>query len=169
MKRLFPIILFLVMLIPNLASAHAELVNSQPQQGETVKQSIDTLNLQFGEDVEKFINFTITNEKGESIPMDAPDISGKSVLVLTKKPLPNGSYTAKWELVAADGHKNGGELSFKVGQVDAKKSQTEPPAKSEPVNQKTSPDHQTFYISFIVILILIIAIGLFTMFRKRGK
>jgi copper resistance protein C len=166
--------IFFLMAIPNLVSAHAELTGSQPQEGETVKQSIDTLTLQFGEDVEKFISLTITNENGDSIPVDSPSISGKTILVMTKKPLPDGDYTVKWELVSADGHNSTGQLTFSVQQGNKNKAKSDQPTKTNMSQaaqntQKAVADHSTLYIGIIAVLIVILVIGLLTAFRKKQK
>ncbi|MGV3489382.1 MAG: copper resistance CopC family protein [Tuberibacillus sp.] len=178
MKKWLLMICFML-IIPGVASAHAELEDSQPKEGETVKNAIDTLTLQFGEEVEQFASFAVTNENGEKIPIEAPSISGKSVMVLTKEPLPNGNYTAKWEVVAADGHKSPGQLTFKVEKVEEEKpAQTEKaaPAKENNQPQKQADEKQTdkkqthsVYISVIIILIVILVIGVSVLFRRRGK
>jgi len=173
MKKWLFLICFII-LLPNVASAHAELESSQPQEGETVKQNIDTLTLQFGEEVEKFISFTLTNDKGESIPIGKPAISGKTVLVMTDDPLPNGSYTAKWELVAADGHQNPGQLSFKVGQeAEKKQAASNPPADTKNADQHDSnpstSGHGTLYMGIIIVLVVIVCIAAAALFRKKGK
>ena len=161
---------FFLLLLPQWALAHAELVSSNPQEGETINQSIDTLTLQFGEEVEKFISFTINNKKGETFPVDSTNISGKTVMVLTKSPLPSGDYTAKWTLIAADGHENSGQLTFKVGQIGEKQAQSDTPSQtSSKKAAEKAADHTTLYINSIAVLAAIVLIGAFVVLRKKDK
>ncbi|WP_027724208.1 copper resistance CopC family protein [Tuberibacillus calidus] len=163
MKK-FVAILCLFLLIPNMASAHAELVDSQPKQGETVKQAVDALTLDFSEEVKAFKNFSLTDENGKAVPAVTPSVSGKKVTVNLQKPLADGNYIAKWEIVAADGHQSKGQLTFTVGE---EKQQTPSPKKTPIEKPIEKTDHTTLYTGAAILLGIIIIVAFLALLKKK--
>jgi copper transport protein len=107
--------------IPAAASAHATLEGSSPQRGETVNSQPDAVVLRFSEPVEgNFGAVRVYDAEGEQV--DAGDVfhpgGASSELAVELDPdLPDGSYTATYRVVSADGHIVSGGYVFSIGQA----------------------------------------------------
>ena len=99
------------------ALAHTELVRSNPAANATVK-SPRTITLTFNERVvPAFSKFEVTMPAHRmEVPVTtsvSPD--GKRIVGSLNSRLMKGSYTVTWTAAGADGHKQKGSFSFKVG------------------------------------------------------
>ncbi|HEX7279063.1 MAG TPA: copper resistance protein CopC [Solirubrobacterales bacterium] len=107
--------------IPAAAAAHATLEGSAPQRGETVKTQPDAVVLRFSEPVEgNFGAVRVYDAEGEQVDMgDAfhPDGTSSELAVDLDPDLPDGSYTATYRVVSADGHIVSGGYVFSIGEA----------------------------------------------------
>jgi copper transport protein len=107
--------------IPAAASAHATLEGSAPQRGETVGTQPNAVVLRFSEPVEG--NFGAVRvydaEGGQVDEGDAFHAGGESseLGVRLSPDLPDGSYTATYRVVSADGHIVSGGYVFSIGKA----------------------------------------------------
>ncbi|MGZ4770069.1 MAG: copper resistance CopC family protein, partial [Ilumatobacteraceae bacterium] len=89
------------------ASAHSELLSSDPQPGQVLDQSPEHVTLTFNEDVEISLGaIRVFDGTGKSIDVSAarhPNGHGEIVEVDVPK-LSNGSYVVDWRVVSADSH-----------------------------------------------------------------
>lgn len=100
------------------ASAHAELLSSDPQPGAVLDAAPATLTLTFTEPVEISLGaIRVFDGTGTSIdisPARHPD--GRDDAVEIDLPeLPNGSYVVDWRVVSADSHPVHAAFTFQVG------------------------------------------------------
>jgi copper transport protein len=104
---------------PAAASAHATLEDSAPQRGATTAEQPDAVILRFSEPVEG--NFgAIRVYDAEGAQVDAgeafhPGGEGAKLGVRLETGLPDGSYTATYRVVSADGHIVSGGYVFSIG------------------------------------------------------
>ena len=128
----------------NTAFAHTHLDSSNPEDGATVTESIDTIQLNFDTVIEDNASLQIENSEGEVI--EASDITvNESELVATfSEPIANGTYTVSWEIIGLDGHIMQESYGFEVNApkeaVEEETAETAPPTESE---EPTVEDDET--------------------------
>lgn len=109
----------LALLAPAAASAHARLEGTSPPQGAVVKREPGAVVFEFDEPVEgNFGAVRVYDAAGERVDQgDAfhPDGEGQKLGVHLKPGLPDGSYTATYRVVSADGHIVSSGYVFSIG------------------------------------------------------
>jgi methionine-rich copper-binding protein CopC len=104
----------------SVASAHAELVSSDPAAGAKLTTAPSKVTLVFSEEISAKsdeTNFTVADEQGNEVgkgQLDNTDLDHKTQTGTLKAGLSDGVYTVKWNAVTPDdnGHTNG---SFTFG------------------------------------------------------
>jgi copper transport protein len=130
MRRPLPLIvvLFLALLAPAAASAHARLEGTSPPEGAVVKAEPSAVIFEFDEPVEgNFGAVRVYDAAGERVDEgDAfhPDGEGPKLGVHLKPSLPDGSYTATYRVVSADGHIVSSGYVFSIGKAGKAPTQT---------------------------------------------
>ena len=101
------------------AQAHATLQGSTPARGAQLAQSPERIVLTFDEPVEgSFGAIRVFDAKAGRVDdgkVSHPGGAGRKLTVGVKPGLPDGSYTATYRVVSADGHPVSGGLLFSVG------------------------------------------------------
>ena len=97
------------------ASAHANLVSSDPVKNATVA-SPEKISLHFSEALEmKVSGIKLTDIDGKPVAFKAVKASDdKSLAAMPAAPLAPGLYTISWTSMGDDAHKMNGTLSFTV-------------------------------------------------------
>ncbi len=110
-----------ILLAPAAALGHATLEGTSPPRGATVKQEPDAVVFRFDEPVEgNFGAVRVYDAKGERVDGgDAfhPNGEGPKLGVHLKPGLPDGSYTATYRVVSADGHIVSSGYVFSIGKA----------------------------------------------------
>jgi copper transport protein len=110
-----------LLLAPSAALAHATLEASLPPRGATTKQQPDTVLFRFSEPVEgNFGAVRVYDAAGDRVDEgDAfhPDGEGRRLGVHLRGGLADGSYTATYRVVSADGHIVAGGYVFSIGKA----------------------------------------------------
>jgi copper transport protein len=118
----------LALLAPAGALAHARLEGTSPPQGATVKQEPAAVVFSFDEPVEgNFGAVRVYDSKGERVDEgDAfhPNGEGPKLGVHLKPGLPDGSYTATYRVVSADGHIVSSGYVFSIGKAGRAPTET---------------------------------------------
>ena len=113
---------------PAAASAHAILEGTSPQRGAVVPHQPDAVIFRFDEPVEgNFGAVRVYDSHGNEVDQsDAfhPNGDGPRIGVHLKPGLPDGSYTATYRVVSADGHIVSSGFVFSIGKAGAAPSQT---------------------------------------------
>lgn len=104
----------LVVLLAGPANAHAQLVDTDPEDGQVLAESPERITLRFDEPVTE-PGGRLIDADGDRIPVDVTS-GGRVVTVTTAATLPEGSYALSWRVVSADGHPVTGDLGFWVGE-----------------------------------------------------
>jgi copper transport protein len=121
MRRSLPVVFacLLALLLPAAASAHARLEGTEPPQGAVVKKEPAAVIFEFDEPVEgNFGSVRVYDASGERVDEgDAfhPNGEGPRLGVHLKPGLPDGSYTATYRVVSADGHIVSSGYVFSIG------------------------------------------------------
>jgi methionine-rich copper-binding protein CopC len=130
MRRSLPVIFVMVLalLAPAAASAHARLEGTEPPEGAVVKAEPSAVIFGFDEPVEgNFGAVRVYDAGGERVDEgDAfhPDGEGPKLGVHLKPGLPDGSYTATYRVVSADGHIVSSGYVFSIGKAGRAPTQT---------------------------------------------
>ncbi len=113
---------------PAAASAHAILEGTSPQRGAVVPHQPDAVIFRFDEPVEgNFGAVRVYDSHGNEVDQsDAfhPNGDGPRIGVHLKPGLPDGSYTATYRVVSADGHIVSSGFVFSIGKAGAAPNQT---------------------------------------------
>jgi copper transport protein len=110
-----------MLVLPSTAAAHATLEGSSPQRGATMKEEPAAVVFRFSEPVEgNFGAVRVFDVEGERVDQgDAfhPGGEGSTLGVDLKPGLADGSYTATYRVVSADGHVVSGGYVFSIGRA----------------------------------------------------
>ncbi|HVV91613.1 MAG TPA: copper resistance CopC family protein, partial [Solirubrobacterales bacterium] len=116
------------LLLPAAASAHARLEGTSPPQGAVVKREPGAVIFEFDEPVEgNFGAVRVYDAAGERVDEgDAfhPNGEGPKLGVHLKPGLPDGSYTATYRVVSADGHIVSSGYVFSIGKAGRAPTET---------------------------------------------
>ncbi len=116
MKRLLLTAVLAALAAPGVATAHAILLETSPANHATVARSPREVRVTFDDAIRLGRgNAAVANDTGESVLGGAPAIVGHSVVLPLRPDLPHGDYSARWSIVAEDGHRQQGVLAFAVG------------------------------------------------------
>lgn len=91
--------------------AHADLVASEPDDGERVTEALDAVRLEFDEPVEAR-EVTLLDPRGEPVPTAEPDEDGPVVTQPLGELADTGDHRVRYRVMGADGHLVDGELRF---------------------------------------------------------
>ncbi|HLF59132.1 MAG TPA: copper resistance protein CopC [Alphaproteobacteria bacterium] len=100
------------------ASAHAFLDRAEPAVGSTVAAAPKSVRLWFSERLEPaFSSVHVENAAGEDVDRGdlAVDPHDRTVIGVSLKPIPPGTYKVRWRAVSVDGHATEGDFVFTVG------------------------------------------------------
>lgn len=97
------------------AFAHARLVSATPASGAAVTAP-QSISLTFSERfAAPFSTLEVVNGQGRAIALrQSVSEDGKTLRGALERPLTAGSYTVRWAIAAADGHRMTGSYSFTV-------------------------------------------------------
>jgi copper transport protein len=113
----------LALALPGVVMAHAQLEGVTPQRGAVAKVAPDAVAFRFDEAVEgNFGAVRVFGARGERVDAgDAyhPGGHGEQIAVHLKPSLDDGTYTATYRVVSADGHIVSGGSTFSVGRPGA--------------------------------------------------
>ncbi|MCM2677888.1 copper resistance CopC family protein [Alkalicoccobacillus plakortidis] len=162
----------LIGFVPTNAFAHSQLESSTPEDGQTIQEQTDTIELQFSAGIESASTLTLTNEAGEELPVEV-NTNGSSLEAKTEEPLANGVYEVAYNILSEDTHPVEGTFSFTVNAEEAEEPEAEAePETEEPADEENqeepveAPDNQvdteqeSSGFSFIWIAVIIVVIGL---------
>ncbi len=111
--------LFLATAGPRAALAHAFPDHATPAVGGTVAQSPTAVKIWFTQKLEpSFSGMEVLDAKGTRVDNgDAKvDAQDSSLLQVSLKPLPPGTYKVVWRVVSVDTHATNGDFTFTVTQ-----------------------------------------------------
>ncbi|WP_203666984.1 copper resistance CopC family protein [Cellulomonas pakistanensis] len=128
------------------ASAHDELVGSDPAPGAALDAAPAAVRLDLSADVLTFgAAIVVADAADDTWQTGEPVLDGPSVSVALDPALPDGSYEVRWRVVSSDGHPITGLVPFTVGDAVAAAASSDEPARSDAESDARSepaPDEQ---------------------------
>ena len=119
------------------AAAHAELVSSNPGNGERLEEAPSEIELTFTESVNLLEGaIRLLDGVGETVSTPDPVVSGLTLTWPMPPELADGAYTVSWRVISSDGHPVAGAFSFGVG-IDA--ALVSPVGSTDGVSATTAP------------------------------
>jgi copper transport protein len=120
LRRVLGVVAFalLAALIPGgPASAHAELVATDPADGAIVEKAPEALTMQFSEAVSlRPDGVRVLDSSGARVDAGSASADGSDVTVPLDGTIDDGTYVVAWRAVSADGHPIRGSYTFSVGE-----------------------------------------------------
>lgn len=111
------------------ASAHSELVSSDPPADATLEFAPIGVGLVFNQDInESFATISVVGPGDIQWAQGTATVEGPDVSVLLQDGLPNGEYTVGYRVTSADGHPITGSYGFSV---DVAETATRPDAAAQ--------------------------------------
>jgi copper transport protein len=139
------------------ASAHAELVSTDPEEGAVLETAPATVTLTFNEPV-RLTSQEVAVYDAEGDPVDASaGASGMEVRVdlAGAADLADGTYVVSWNVLSSDGHPISGALTFSVGAPSATVSAPPEPETSSEVVERVRD-----VVTVVALVGLLLAAGL---------
>lgn len=127
--------LLLAALWPGVASAHAGLVGSDPEEGATLDAAPRQVTLSFNEDIGEPA-FVVVRADGADVAQGDPQVDGGTVTQAVRADAAGGEWTLAYRVVSADGHPVTGEIGFEVAASAPVPESEESPAQ-EPTDEPT--------------------------------
>ncbi|QSB13772.1 copper resistance protein CopC/CopD [Natronosporangium hydrolyticum] len=116
------------------ASAHANLLGTDPANGSVVSQPPEQIVLTFSEPVRLIPDrITVVAPDGEPVPLGEPRVEGTDVVVPVERVTTMGTYLVSYRVISQDSHPVGGSITYSVG------APSEPPELPDQSEELTEP------------------------------
>ncbi|MCM2674125.1 copper resistance CopC family protein [Alkalicoccobacillus plakortidis] len=99
---------------PAVTYAHSHLESTVPEDGQTVDEAVETIELSFDGGIEQASDVQVFTEAGDEIEPAAVTITSPEIEVELTEPLENGEYRVTYNIISADTHPVEGEFTFTV-------------------------------------------------------
>lgn len=111
---------WLLLLLAGVASAHAELIETNPANGAHLDRAPREVVLRFSETVVPVRGgFSVLDGSGRTVTQPAASADGSRVRLALPDSLGDGVYVVNWRVVSADSHPIHGAFVFSVGTASA--------------------------------------------------
>ncbi|MCP2263339.1 copper resistance protein CopC [Promicromonospora thailandica] len=132
-----------VLLVAGPASAHDQLLSSDPKDGATLDAAPEQISLTFSsEPLDTGIEIVLSGPDGVTARGEDIQVEDRVVTARLDAGLPAGAYDVAWHVVSSDGHPIEGELAYTVeGELEPEPS-TEP-SEPEMSTQEAEPTEPT--------------------------
>ena len=116
------------------ASAHAELVSTDPEEGAVLDAAPASVTLTFNEPVRLTSQeVAVYDAEGDPVASSAEASGAEVAVTLPAADLADGTYVVSWNVLSGDGHPISGALTFSVGEPSASVSAPPEPETSSQV------------------------------------
>lgn len=139
-RRLWAALLFgglLLVAQPLVVAAHADLVRSTPEDGETVEGSPNVIRAFFSEELADGSEMALVDGTGATIAEGTIDPADATRMRIDPPELEPGDYEVQWKSFADDGHLETGTFTFTVTAAITPPPSV-PPTQSSPVSAPPS-------------------------------
>ena len=103
------------LLVPQLALAHAVLVDSNPKPNETVHGAALEIDLKFNSRVDgarSTLQLASSDGSAQTLPISTQ--AAPNEITSHAEGLAKGAYTLRWQALSSDGHLSRGQIPFQV-------------------------------------------------------
>ncbi|UWF77454.1 MULTISPECIES: copper resistance CopC family protein [Microbacterium] len=138
-----------VLAVAGPASAHDELVSSDPADGQQLTAAPEQLVLTYSnsllalEGENSGTAVVVTDEAGREWADGAPVVQAETVTVPLRQGMADGAYRVAWQVVSSDGHPISGEFGFTVASATpetAAPAETTEPAETAAPDESAEPE-----------------------------
>lgn len=153
------------------ASAHDELVGSDPEYGAALAAAPAEITLWFSADVlEVGAEVIVVDQSEKDWIAGAPAVAGDTVTVALAEGMPVAGYEMRWRVVSSDGHPISGIIPFTIGDAEPY-ARDQAVATSPQETQTTQEDQPLLSIALIggAIAFLALAIVIVNLLVRRTK
>lgn len=119
----FALLATFVLFVPT-TYAHTALESTNPGDGATVTEELQTIELKYSGKIEEGSVFKVLKSDGTEVALDSITLNNGVLTGKLASPLPNDTYTVEWDSISEDGHPLSGSFSFTVN-VPAASGSTE--------------------------------------------
>lgn len=113
MKKIFPVIVLLMFVMPFTVNAHTALTASNPTEGEVLVEFPKELELKFGTVIEEGSSMTLNGPEME-VALSDVTVTENVMKGIVAEELKNGQYIISWKIIGGDGHPIEGEILFSL-------------------------------------------------------
>jgi methionine-rich copper-binding protein CopC len=107
--------LLALILLAGPVGAHAFLDHAEPRVGSTVPTAPREVSLSFTQQLEPaFSSVQVFDSSGARVDQGRAQVAG-SVMRVSVKALPPGTYRVRWKVLSVDTHTTEGSFTFRVG------------------------------------------------------
>lgn len=167
------------------AFAHTHLDTSDPEEGSTVTEALDSVTLYFETVIEESAVLELQKEDGTEITLDNITVNDDELSADVAEPLENGAYTLSWDIIGVDGHPMEDSLSFEMdieetaaeeateedtnGQEDASEEQADEneAASESDVQDTAAEDSNSNTLLITILLVAIIAVVAIVLLKRK--
>jgi copper transport protein len=107
------------LLVPAVAGAHAQLLETNPADGALLDSQPDTVTLTFNEPVQIVPDVMQLFDADGLVSTLEASASGPVINIALPDGLEDGSYVVNWRVLSADGHPLSGAVTFSIGEASA--------------------------------------------------
>jgi len=120
--------------------AHAHLEDSDPEEGETIEEEVETITAFFDSGIESATTATVTDEEGNELELADEAIEGDDYIATLDEPLTSGDYTVEMTVLAEDGHTTEEEFTFSVDAAEAVEEEEEGAEEAGAVEEESTEE-----------------------------
>ena len=110
---LFALVATFLLFVPNVY-AHTYLDSTNPTDGATVTEELQTIELNYSGKIEEGSIFKVLASDGSEMKIESIILNDGVLKGTLASPLPNDTYTVNWDSISQDGHPLSGSFSFTV-------------------------------------------------------
>lgn len=181
-KQLFVALIATFLVVVPTTYAHTYLDSTNPADGETITQDLQTIELSYSGEIEEGSTFNVWTSSGSEIPLDSISVNEGVLSGTFATPLPNDTYTVEWDSISQDGHPLSGSFSFTVNMPTAAETaegkipgaDTDQKIESDVADLvgtlQTDTDTEngvSFWVLVIVLTIIVLALGAFSAYSYK--
>ena len=182
LKKLFVALFATFLFVVPEVYAHTYLDSTNPSDGSTITQDLQTISLNYSGIIEEGSTFNVRTSSGSDVPLDSITLKESVLSGTFASPIPNDTYTVNWKSISQDGHPLAGSFSFTVHLPTAAESaksvipgdDTEQKIASDVTSivdtLQTDTDSEggvSFWVLVMVLTVIVVALGAFSAYSYR--
>lgn len=152
------------------ATAHTDLVSTNPADGQTVDNPPEQVRLRFVEDIlDGGARVVARDEEGVNVAVGQPRVDGTVLSVSWPSTADSGRYTVAWRAVSDDGHPLEGQFVFTIRAQNESSEQPQAQQSAVPAQPVSAEEPQAGVNLLLpgLLIIVVAAVGFFV-WRSRA-
>lgn len=186
MKKIVVLTIACLLTFGNLTYAHTGIESSNPEDGTTITEELNTVTLTFETEIEETSSFELQNASGETVAVDSITVDNNTMTGTFDQPIENGDYEVPWKIIGVDGHPIEGTFSFSVDVPESEVTEEESTSEeatndseAEDTEEQMDKEEETkadtaeeessngTVIGIVIAVLVIVLIGSVLMMRRK--